>query len=554
MPSIIVLDKLSPDGLALLDAAAKQGITYEVATGLKDEALREALARHDGAICRSGVKITPAALAGNTRLRAIVRAGVGTDNIDKEAATRQGIVVMNTPAGNTVSTAEHAFALLLGLSRNVAAADASLRGHAWDRNKFMGVQLAGKTLGVVGLGRIGQAVAARARAFEMRVLGFDPFLSPDRAADLGIELYDSVRAMLPHVDYLTVHTPLTDETRHLVGMPELDLLKPGVRLINCARGGIYDERALVAGLERGVIGGVALDVFEQEPCTDSPLFGMPGVLVTPHLGASTEEAQSQVAVEGVGLLVDFLTTGAIRHSVNASPIDPAALEGVRGFLDLAWRLGLLVSQLDSGHPRSCSIAYRGEIAGRNTRLVTAAFAAGLLEGVTEDVNIVNAEVLLRDRGIELVEQSRTDPGAFSSVVAVDLVSGEHVHRAAGTLFGHSMPRLVQLEGHRLEAYLDGILLVFTHQDVPGIIGRVGSTFGEAGINIAQMTVGRAAPGGDAIGVLNLDQAPSAKALEAVLACPGIRSARVVKLPPAGCLPAWLAVSTHSARAARERIG
>jgi D-3-phosphoglycerate dehydrogenase len=554
MPSIIVLDKLSDDGLALLDTAAKQGISYEVATGLKDEALREALSRHDGAICRSGVKINAAALAGNTRLRAIVRAGVGTDNIDKDAATRQGIVVMNTPAGNTVSTAEHAFALLLGLSRNVAAADASLRSHAWDRNRFMGVQLAGKAIGIVGLGRIGQAVAARARAFEMRVLGFDPFLSPDRAAELGIELFADVRSMLPHVDYLTVHTPLTDETKHLVGMAELDLLKPGVRLVNCARGGIYDERALVAGLERGIIGGVALDVFEQEPCTDSPLFGMPGVLVTPHLGASTEEAQSQVAVEGVGLLVDFLTTGAIRHSVNASPIDPVALEGVRGFLDLAWRLGLLVAQLDSGHPRSCSIAYRGEIAGRNTKLVTAAFAAGLLEGVIEDVNIVNAEVLLRDRGIELVEQSRTDPGAFSSVVAVDLVSGDNVHRAAGTLFGHSMPRLVQLEGHRLEAYLDGILLVFTHQDVPGIIGRVGSAFGELGINIAQMTVGRSAPGGDAIGVLNLDQEPSAKALEAVLACRGIRSARVVKLPPAGCLPPWLAMSTHSARAARGRLG
>ncbi len=547
MPSIIVLDTISPDGIALLDEAARQGITYEVATGLQGDALREALAKHDGAICRSGVKITADSLTGNTRLRAIVRAGVGTDNIDKEAATRQGIVVMNTPAGNTVSTAEHAFALLLGLSRNVAAADASLKAHAWDRKKFMGSQLAGKVLGIVGLGRIGQAVAARARAFDMRVLGFDPVLSPDRAAELGIELCETVRAMLPHVDYLTVHTPLTDETRHLVGTAELELLKPGVRLINCARGGIYDEQALVAGLERGIIGGVALDVFETEPCTDSPLFGMPGVLVTPHLGASTEEAQSQVAVEGVGLLVDFLATGAIRHAVNASPIDPSALEGVRGFLDLAWRLGLLVAQLDAGQPRSCSIAYRGEIAGRNTRLVTAAFAAGLLEGALEDVNIVNAEVLLRDRGIELVAQSRTDPGAFSSVVAVDLLSGDRVHRAAGTLFGRSMPRLVQLEGHRLEAYLDGILLVFTHQDVPGIIGQVGTVFGELGINIAQMTVGRSMPSGDAIGVLNLDQEPSAEALAKVLECPGVRSARVVRLPPAGQLPPWLAAGSGSSR-------
>jgi D-3-phosphoglycerate dehydrogenase len=456
---------------------------------------------------------------------------------------------MNTPAGNTVSTAEHTFALILALSRNVAAADASLRQHRWERNKFMGVQLAGKTLGIVGLGRIGQAVAKRAQSFDMRVVGFDPFLSAERAAEMGIELVSTVRGMLPEVDYLTVHTPLTDDTRHLVGMEELAILKPGVRLVNCARGGIYDERALVEGLNRGVIGGVALDVYEHEPCTDSPLFEMPGVLVTPHLGASTEEAQSQVAVEGVGLLVDFLSTGAIRHSVNSSPIDPASMEGVRGFLDLAWRLGLLLAQLEEGPPRSCSIAYRGEIASRNTRLVTAAFAAGLLETALEDVNIVNSEVLLRDRGIELVEQSRTDPGAFSSVVAVDLVSGDRVHRAAGTLFGHSMPRLVQLEGHRLEAYLDGVLLVFTHQDVPGIIGRVGNAFGGMGVNIAQMTVGRSAPGGDAIGVLNLDQEPSPDAVAAVLACPGVRSARVVKLPPAGQLPFWLAASSAAARRA-----
>ncbi len=551
MPSIIVLDTLSPDGLALLDAAAKQGITYEVKTGLSGDALREALAAHDGAICRSGVKITAAALKGNSRLKAIVRAGVGTDNIDKEAATRQGIVVMNTPAGNTVSTAEHAFALLLGLSRNVAAADASLRSHAWDRNKFMGVQLAGKTLGIVGLGRIGQAVARRARAFDMHVMGFDPFLSPDRAAELGVELVANARDLLPHVDYLTVHTPLTEETKYLVGMKDLESLKPGIRLINCARGGIYEEQALVEGLKRGVIAGVALDVFEKEPCTESPLFGMPGVLVTPHLGASTEEAQSQVAVEGVGLLCDFLTTGTIRHAVNSAAVDPAELEGVRGFLDLAWRLGQLLAQLDDGAPRSCSIAYRGEVASRSTRLITAAFAAGLLEAAIEDVNIVNAEILLRERGIELVEQSRTDPGAFSSVVAVDLVAGDRVHRAAGTLFGHAMPRLVQLEGHRLEAYLDGVLLVFTHQDVPGIIGRVGTAFGTLGVNIAQMTVGRSTPGGDAIGVLNLDQEPSAEALAAVRAVPGIRSAHVVKLPPAGQLPVWLAASAAATRAARR---
>ena len=543
MPSIIVLDKLSPDGLALLDAAAKLGISYEVKTGLSGEELKDALASHDGAICRSGVKITADALSGNHRLRAIVRAGVGTDNIDKQAATRQGIVVMNTPAGNTVSTAEHAFTLLLALSRNVAPADASLREHRWDRSKYMGVQLAGKTLGIVGMGRIGQAVASRARAFDMRVVVYDPFLAAERAGELGVELFGSVREMLPELDYLTVHTPLTDDTRHLIGKAELSLLKPGVRLINCARGGIYDEEALLEGLESGVLAGAALDVFETEPCTDSPLFGRPDVLVTPHLGASTEEAQSQVAIEGVNLLTDFLRTGTIRHSVNSSPIDPADLEGLRGFLDLGWRLGVLLSQLDDQPPKAVSIAYRGEIASRNTRLITAAFAAGLLETALEDVNIINAEMLLRERGIELVEQSRTDPGAFSSVVAVDLVVGDHVHRAAGTLFGRSMPRLVQLEGHRLEAYLDGTLLIFMHEDVPGIIGNVGTAFGGTGVNIAQMTVGRSAPGGDAIGVLSLDQEPSEESLSKVRTCDGIHSAKVCKLPAAGQLPYWLAAGS-----------
>ena len=545
MPSIIVLDKLSPDGLALLDAAGRLGISYEVKTGLSGEELKNVLASHDGAICRSGVKITADVLAGNHRLRAIVRAGVGTDNIDKQAATRQGIVVMNTPAGNTVSTAEHAFTLLLALSRNVAPADASLREHRWDRGKYMGVQLAGKTLGIVGMGRIGQAVASRARAFDMRVVVYDPFLAAERAGELGVELVGSVREMLPELDYLTVHTPLTDDTRHLIGKEELALLKPGVRLINCARGGIYDEEALLEGLESGVLAGVALDVFEAEPCTESPLFGRPDVLVTPHLGASTEEAQSQVAIEGVNLLTDFLRTGTIRHSVNSSPIDPADLEALRGFLDLGWRLGVLLSQLDDQPPKAVSIAYRGEIASRNTRLITAAFAAGLLETALEDVNIINAEMLLRERGIELVEQSRTDPGAFSSVVAVDLVVGDHVHRAAGTLFGRSMPRLVQLEGHRLEAYLDGTLMIFMHEDVPGIIGNVGTAFGGTGVNIAQMTVGRSAPGGDAIGVLSLDQEPTEESLSKVRACEGIHSAKVCKLPMAGQLPYWLAAGSNS---------
>jgi D-3-phosphoglycerate dehydrogenase len=538
MPSVIVLDELSPEGLAMLDRAP--GMTFEVRTGLKGDALREALAQFDGAICRSGVKITAESLAGNRRLRAIVRAGVGTDNIDKAAATRQGVVVMNTPAGNTLSTAEHAFALLLALSRNIAPAHQSLVGGKWDRKNYMGVQVADKTLGVVGLGRIGQEVAARARAFNMRVLGYDPFLTVEKAASLGIELVENVPQMLPRVDYLTVHTPLTPETKNLIGLKELDLLKPGARLINAARGGIYNEAALVEGLNSGKLGGVALDVFETEPCTDSPLFGMKGVLCTPHLGASTEEAQNQVALEAVELLVNFFTTGEIRHAVNMASIDPQTLSSLRGYLDVAYRLGLLLAQWQSGPATSCELNYRGEVTSKDTRLLSSAFCAGLLErALEEDVNIVNAEVLLRERGIQLTSRSQSEMGAFSSSITAK-VSGEGGDLVAGgTLFGNNMPRLFRLGEYRLEAYLDGVLLIFTHDDVPGIIGAVGTIFGRHNVNIAQMAVGRERPGGQAIGVLNLDGPPSQAAVEEVLAHAHIRSVRTIELPAAGDLPSWL---------------
>jgi len=539
MPKVIVLDTVAQEGLDLL--AAAKGIDYEVRTGLKGEALRSALAEFDGAICRSGVKITADVLEGNHRLKAIVRAGVGTDNIDSKAATRLGIVVMNTPAGNTLSTAEHTIAMMLALSRNIAPAYQSLIEHKWDRNRYMGAQLATKTLGIVGLGRIGQAVAERAKALQMRVLGFDPFLSTERITELGMEAAPSVAEMLPQVDYLTVHTPLTDETRHLVGMPQLAQLRPGVRLINCARGGIYDEAALVEGLKSGKIGGVALDVFTTEPCTDSPLFGMPNVLATPHLGASTEEAQAQVAVEGVGLLIDYLTTGAIRHAVNMTPLDAKTLADLRGYLDVGFRLGLLLAQFETANIKRCTLQYRGEVAGKNTKLITASFAAGLLaNALEEDINIVNAEVLLRERGIELVEQRRSETGAFTSVVLAEVETEKKIHKAAGTVFGVDMLRLVQLDDYRLDAYLDGVMMVFTHHDVPGIIGTVGTIFGKHKINIAQMAVGREAKGGEAIGVLNLDQAPPQAALDEVRAHPAIKSAFVIHLPPAGERPVWLA--------------
>jgi D-3-phosphoglycerate dehydrogenase len=429
---------------------------------------------------------------------------------------------------------------MLARSRNIAPAHQSLREGRWDRGKYMGAQVAGKTLGVVGLGRIGLAVATRALALEMKVLGYDPFLAKDRAKSLGIELVDSVDAMLPQVDYLTVHTPLNDETRNMIDRAKLGQLKPGVRLVNAARGGIYNEEALVEGLKSGRIAGVALDVFAEEPCTSSPLFGMPGVLCTPHLGASTEEAQTQVAVEAVGLLADFLTMGQIRNAVNIAPLDAKTLESLRGYLEVSYRLGRLGAGLVPSGLKSCRIQYRGEIAGRDTKVLTSAFASGLLAAaLDEEVNLVNASLLLQERGISLSTESRTDMGAFRSAMSVELTGPGEPRRATGTVFGQSMPRLVSLDGYRLEAFLDGWLMVFKHHDVPGMIGAVGTVFGMHQVNIAQMSVGRDRPGGDAVGILNLDAEPSADAMEAVRKLPGISSAAVIYLPKTADLPAWL---------------
>jgi D-3-phosphoglycerate dehydrogenase len=541
MPQVIVLDDLAQEGIDRLVAA--EGFDYEIRTGLAGDALREALAEFDGAICRSGVQITAASLAGNRRLRAIVRAGVGTDNIDKRAATRAGVVVMNTPTGNTLSTAEHTIAMMLALSRNIAPAFQSLVAGRWDRKKYMGTQLADKTLGIVGLGRVGQAVARVARALQMHLVGYDPFLSAERAAELGIDLVSSVHKLLPVVDYLTVHTPLTDETRGMIGPAQLDRLKPGVRLVNCARGGIYDEETLAEGLKSGIIAGVALDVFEQEPCTASPLFKMPGVLCTPHLGASTEEAQLQVAVEAVGLLIDYLKHGTIRHAVNMAAIDRKTLDALRGHLDVAYRLGRLIASWHRSGVTSCVLRYRGEVAGKDTRLLTSAFAAGLLEeALAEEVNIVNSEMLLKERGIDLVIESHSEAIAFASTIAAEVSTQQKTYVAVGALLGNNMPRLVKLGEHRLEAYLDGILLIFEHRDVPGIIGAIGSILGRHGVNIAQMSVGRRGnePGGSAIGVLNLDNFPPVEALDEMLQHPDIGAATVLTLPPAGEMPAWLA--------------
>jgi D-3-phosphoglycerate dehydrogenase len=538
---VLVTDKLAEEGLDRL--RAEPGIEVVVDTKLAQDPPRlgQALAGADGIVIRSGTQLTALVLDGQTRLKAIVRAGVGVDNIDVPAATRRGIVVMNTPGGNTISTAEHTMALMLGLARNVPRANDSLKSGKWERNQFTGTQLEGKTLGIIGLGRVGLAVARRAQGFGMTVVGFDPFLAAEKALELGIESVTRLDDLWGRCDFLTLHTPLSAETRNLIGAREIAQMKPSVRIINCARGGLIDEVALAEALSAGKVAGAAIDVFEPEPPpAGHPLVGHARVVVTPHLGASTEEAQVSVAIEAARLLADFLARGQVRFAVNMPTLDRAELLDLRLYLNLAWRLGMLHSQMDRGTLKNARLTYRGDVAHKNTKLITASFAAGLMESALEEqVNLVNATALARDRGIPIEERLAEEPGDFGTLIQSEVFTERKKYVASGTLFGKQFLRLVRLGSYLLDAHIDGTLLVFTHLDQPGLIGFIGQTLGSEGVNIAQMNVGREEQGGEAIGVVNLDSAPTPKALDAVREHPGILSLSLIKLPPLGVLPPWL---------------
>jgi D-3-phosphoglycerate dehydrogenase len=542
MYRVLITDSLSPAGLKILQDTPGIEIDDRGKQKMSADELREALQHADGVIVRSGYKLTPDILKDQKRLKAVVRAGVGVDNIDLPAATREGIVVMNTPAGNTTSTAEHTFAMIMALSRNIAPACAALKGGKWDRKSYTGTQLAGKTIGVVGLGRIGLTVARRAVAFEMKVLGYDPFLSAERAKEQGIELYRDLDELLPKVDFLTVHTPMTPETQGLINAKRIAAMPKGVRIVNCARGGIVDEAALAEAIQSGHVAGAALDVFTKEPPpADLPLIGLPQVLVTPHLGASTDEAQELVAVEAAEIITGFLTRNEVRHAVNMAPISAAEMADMQAYLDLGLRLGKLLAQLHKGGVKGAKLNYRGEAATKKTKLISSAFAAGLMSAaLSENVNVVNAEMLAKERGIEITESSSTEVGDFSTLVSATLITEDGEVTAAGTIFGKQFLRLVRLDQFQLDAYLDGLLLLYRHLDKPGVIGTVGTACGRHGVNIAHMAVGRLKnePGGDAIAVLNLDNAPTQAALDDIKQNDAVQSVQLVKLPPAGAPLPW----------------
>lgn len=538
---VLITDSLSDAGLNILRGFPE----IEVVEGSPDT-VREDLQNADGIIIRSGTRLTAEVLEGQPRLKVAVRAGVGVDNIDLDAATREGIVVMNTPAGNTTSTAEHAFAMMASLARNIPQAAAKMADGGWDKKKFKGSQLAGKTLAVIGLGRIGMTVAKRGLAFEMNVIGYDPFLSEERAAEYGITLYRDVDELIDKCDFISIHTPLTDETRGLINAERIERMRAGVRIVNCARGGIVDENDIVDAAKSGKIAGVALDVFGQEPLpADSPLRGVPNIVLTPHLGASTDEAQEAVAIEAAEIITAFLINNEVRHAINMAPISGRELEESKAYLDLGYRLGLLQSQLlqqrfKSAGLKEASIAYRGEVADRKTKLITSAFVAGLMSsGVSEPANIINAEAIARERGIHITESSSRDAGDFASVVSATVKTDNGEFSVSGTIFGDKFLRLVKLDGFLLDAWLDGQLLIFRHQDKPGLIGFIGTECGTHDINISHMALGRDDVGGEAVAVLNLDTTPTDALRDEVAGHEHVTGVDLVELPPRGAALPWL---------------
>lgn len=538
---VLITDNLSEAGLAIL----RESPQLEVVMG-SPENVREQLQDVEGVIIRSGTKLTAEVLAGQPRLKVIVRAGVGVDNVDLDAATREGIIVMNTPAGNTTSTAELAFALMASLSRNIPQAATTMRAGGWDRKKFTGSQLAGKTLAVIGLGRIGLTLAKRALAFEMKVIGYDPFLSEERAREFGIELFREVDDVVDKCDYISVHTPLTNETRGLINAERMKKMRPGTRIINCARGGIVDEADLVEAVKNGTVAGAGLDVYPQEPpAKDDPIRGVENIITTPHLGASTAEAQEAVAVEAADIITAFLVNNEVRHAINMAPISGTELQESKAYLDLGYRLGLLQTQLlkqrfKSAGIQEAKITFRGEVSEKKTRLITSSFIAGLLSsGAEEPANIINAESIARERGIQITESSSREGGDFSSVMNTTLVTDNGEFSVSGTIFGDRFLRLVRLDGFPLDAYLDGQLLIFRHEDKPGLIGFIGTVCGKHGINISHMSLGRENNGGDAIAVLNLDSVPSEEVAEEILSHSAVTGVDLVALPRAGEPLPWL---------------
>jgi D-3-phosphoglycerate dehydrogenase len=520
MMKVLIADALSPSAL---DIFRERGIDAVSRTGLSPGELKEIIAGYDGLAVRSATKVTRDILEGAAALKVVGRAGIGVDNIDVPAATQRGVVVMNAPHGNAITTAEHAIAMMLALARKIPQANASTHSGRWEKERFVGVELAGKVLGIVGCGNIGSIVADRAHGLKMRVLAYDPFLSDERAKDLGVERVE-LDALLARADIITLHTPLTDTTRHMIDAKALAKTKRGVRIVNCARGELIAEADLKAAIEAGHVAGAALDVFAQEPARSNPLFGLEQVVATPHLGASTSEAQEKVAVQIAEQMADFLLTGAVANAVNMPSVTAEEAPRLKPYIKLAQQLGSLAGQLTRSGIRSVTVEYEGLAAGLNTRPLTAAALSGLLSPMLDHVNMVNAPVLARERNISLAEVKHDRPTDYQTLIRLTVETDRRRRDVAGTLFGGDKPRLVEIKGIPIEAELGRHMLYLTNEDKPGFIGRLGTLLGAAGVNIATFHLGRSGPGADAIALVEIDQPVSETLLAELRRIPNVMQA------------------------------
>ena len=500
MPKVLIADQLSPAAVAIFK---ERGVEADVNPGLSKDQLLAIIGNYDGLAIRSATKVTAEVIKAAKKLKVIGRAGIGVDNVDIPAATAAGIIVMNTPFGNSITTAEHAIALMVALARDIPAANASTHAGKWEKNRFMGVELYGKTFGLIGCGNIGSIVADRARGLKMHVIAFDPYLSPERAKDLGVEKVE-LADLLARADFISLHTPLTNETRNIISADAIARMKKGARLINCARGGLVDEVAVKAALDSGQLAGAAFDVFEEEPAKSNPLFGNEKVVATPHLGASTSEAQENVALQVAEQISDYLLTGAVVNALNMPSISADEAQKVRPWISLAEKLGAFAGQLTESSIDSVEILYEGNASALNTRALTQAALMGLLRPTLSEVNMVNAPVVAKERGIKLSEVRRDQQGIYEGYIKLTVTMGEQRRSVAGTVFSDGRPRLLQIKGININGEFAPHMLYVTNEDKPGFIGRLGTVLGQNGVNIASFALGRSAPGADAIALVEVD--------------------------------------------------
>jgi len=525
---ILVSDPMSEEGLKIL-RDIKEFEVY-VKTDLKPEALKEIVKDYDALLVRSATKVTKDIIDSATKLKVIGRAGVGLDNVDLEAATQKGIIVMNTPAGNTISTAEHTMSMILALSRNIPQANASTKKGEWKRSKFMGVELYNKALGIVGLGRIGKEVARRALSFGMKVKAYDPFLSREAAQGLGIEVTE-LKELLEHSDYITVHTPLTEETKHMISTKEFALMKKGVRVINCARGGIIDEEALINAVKEGKVAGAALDVFEKEPLSpESELLKLDNIITTCHLGASTEEAQVNVAIEVAEIVRDALLGRGIRNAANYPSLDMEVYKALAPYIKLAEKIGEFSAQVVEGRFQELSINYSGEIIKYDLSPLTMALAKGILSPILKDtVNFINAIGLAQERSIKIKEMKSSKEEEFVTSIQLEIKTDKETKKITGTLSPNKQPRIVKIDEYYVELSPSGEMIVIQNWDKPGIIGNLGTLLGKHNINIAAMTFGRQTQGGKAISVFNVDSPVSSEIVDKIKKTENILAVKVIRI-------------------------